>query len=243
MFLYFLSLTNISPVGWGCVFVTSILHALYFWFLGEAYELGDLSVVYPLARGIGTLLVPFLAVSLIKEQLSALGILGITLIISGILLHLSFFPRRKFLLPFLALRGRAFCWALGTGGSIASYSLVDKIGVNNVYPPVYVYLMFVGAWFILTPYILVKKRVWLKVEWEKNMGTILAVGFLTVFTYLLVLFAMQMSKLSYVVALRESSILFSVLYGTLWLREEYDRQKLLGAVLIFLGVFFIGLSK
>src|SRR4030042_1421369 len=133
--------------------------------------------------------------------------------------------------------------ALGTGGTIVFYSLGDKIGVSNVYPPVYIYLMFVGAFILLSPYVLVKKRLLLFEEWQKNKCAILAVGFLALFTYLLVLFAMQMSKVSYIVALRESGILFSALYGTFWLRESHRNQKIVGAILIFLGVFFIGLSR
>lgn len=103
--------------------------------------------------------------------------------------------------------------------------------------------MLLGAWLFLSPNVLMKKRTRLKEEWQKNRGAILAVGVLAFFTYLLILFALQMAKVSYVAAIRESSILFTTLYGTLWLRERYGRQKFLGTILIFLGVVFIGLSK
>lgn len=244
MFLHFWPQTTIYPLGWACVVSTSVLHSLYFFFLGSAYETGDLSIVYPLARGIGPLLVPLLAVSLIGEELSTLGILGISLVISGIyLLHLPSFSKQTFFWAFRRLGSRASRWALGTGGTIALYSLVDKVGVDHIYPPVYLYLMSVGMWFLLTPYVMVKKRKWLRTEWESKKGSILAVGFLIPFTYLLVLFAMEMSKVSYVVALRESSILFSLIYGTISLGEEQSRQRILGAFLIFLGVFSLGLTK
>jgi drug/metabolite transporter (DMT)-like permease len=244
LFLYFWTRTTITSVGWTCIIATSILHALYFGFLGQAYEEGDLSIVYPLARGMGPFLVPFFAVGLIKEQLSLLGIMGIGLIILGIyILHLTSFSKTTFLQPFIRLKDRSSRWALGTGVTIALYSLVDKIGVGHVYPPVYIYLMFVGAFILLSPYILMKKRLLLFEEWQKNKHTILAVGFLALFTYLLVLFAMQMSKVSYIVALRETGILFSALYGAFWLREGHVRQKIVGAILIFCGVFSIGFSK
>jgi drug/metabolite transporter (DMT)-like permease len=244
LFLYFWTRTTITSVGWTCIIATSILHALYFGFLGQAYEAGDLSIVYPLARGMGPFLVPFLAVGLIKEQLSLLGIMGIGLIILGIyILHLTSFSKTTFLQPFLQLKDRSSRWAVGTGVTIALYSLVDKIGVGHVYPPVYIYSMFVGAFILLSPYVLVKKRVLLFEEWQKNKHTILAVGFLALFTYLLVLFAMKMSKVSYIAALRETGILFSALYGAFWLRESHVRQKIVGSILIFCGVFSIGLSK
>jgi len=244
LFLYFWNQTTITSIGWTCIIATSILHAFYFGFLGMAYEVGDLSVVYPLARGMGPFFVPFFAVGLIQEQLSLLGILGIGLIILGVyVLHLTSFSWKTFLLPFHMLKSRSSLWALGTGGTIVFYSLVDKIGVSNVYPPVYIYLMFAGAFILLSPYVLLKKRVFLMEEWQKNKYAILTVGFLALFTYLLVLFAMQMSKVSYIVALRESGILFSALYGTFWLRESHRDQKIVGAILIFLGVFSIGLSR
>ena len=84
---------------------------------------------------------------------------------------------------------------------------------------------------------------WLKEEWIINKGAILVVGFLVLGTYLMVLFAMQMTKVSYVVAVREVSIVFSALYGIICLKEKHGSQKLVGATLIALGVVFIGLSR
>jgi drug/metabolite transporter (DMT)-like permease len=244
MFLYFWPKTIISTQGLACIFATGLLHFLYFWFMGGAYERGDLSLVYPLARGSGPLFVPFLAVVLIHEQLSFPGMLGIALVVFGIyVIHLPSFSGQSFLEPFRAIRGGGSLWALCTGGTIAAYSLVDKVGVGWVHPPVYIYLMFVITWLLLSPYVLAKKRMWLKKEWLINRYTILTVGFLVLGTYLMVLFAMQMTKVSYVVAVREVSIVFSALYGIFWLKEKHGGQKLIGACFITMGVVFIGLSR
>jgi drug/metabolite transporter (DMT)-like permease len=244
MFLFFWPKTMISPQGWACIFATGLIHFLYFWFMGGAYERGDLSLVYPLARGSGPLFVPFLAVILIHEQISHIGALGITLVIIGIyIVHLTSFSVQSFLEPFLSIRSGGSLWALCTGGTIAGYSLVDKVGVGLVHPPVYIYLMFVITWVLLSPYIWGKKRMWLKKEWLINKYTILMVGFLVLGTYLMVLFAMQMTKISYVVAVREVSIVFSALYGIICLKEKHGRQKVVGGCLITLGVVFIGLSR
>jgi len=70
-----------------------------------------------------------------------------------------------------------------------------------------------------------------------------ATGFLVVSTYLMVLFAMRMAKVSYVVAVREASIVFSALYGIICLKEKHGRQKMFGVCFITLGVVFIGLSR
>jgi drug/metabolite transporter (DMT)-like permease len=237
-------MVTISLTGWGCILATGVLHAFYFWFMGSAYERGDLSLVYPLSRGSGPLLVPFLAVLLLKEQLSAPGVLGITLVIVGIfIIHLRSFAIQSFLEPFLALRSRASLWALCTGVTIAGYSLVDKVGVSIVNPPVYIYLMFVISLLLLSPYVFIKERSDLKKEWNMNKIQILIVGFLDLFTYLMILFALQISKVSYVAAAREVSIVFSAFIGVMLLQEKNAPQKLVGAVLISLGVILIGLSR
>ena len=103
--------------------------------------------------------------------------------------------------------------------------------------------MFVITLLLLSPYVFVKERSDLKKEWNINKIKILAVGFLDLFTYLLILFALQISKVSYVAAVREVSIVFSALIGIILLQEKNAPQKLLGAALISLGVVFIGLSR
>jgi len=244
MFLYYWPLVTISSAGWGCIVATSIFHALYFGFMGGAYERGDLSLVYPIARGSGPLLVPILAVLFLNEQLSVKGILGITFVVVGIFgIHLRSFSIQSIHEPLLTIRSRASLWALCTGATIAGYSLVDKIGVAFVRPPVYIYLMFVITLLLLSPYVFLKARSDLKKEWNINKINVLIVGFLDLFAYLMILFAMQISKVSYVAAVREVSIVFSALIGIVLLQEKNAPQKLVGAVFISIGVVFIGLSR
>ena len=244
MFLYYWPTVTISAAGWGCIIATGIFHAFYFWFMGGAYQRGDLSLVYPLSRGSGPLFVPILAVLLLNEQLSALGVAGIALVIAGIFgIHLRSFSVQSMREPFMAIRGGASLWAFCTGGTIAGYSLVDKVGVNIVHPPVYIYLMFIITLLLLTPLVFVKVRRDLKTEWKMNKIKILGVGFLQLFTYMMILFALQIGKVSYVAAVREVSIVFSALIGTVLLREKNAPQKFFGAVLICAGVIFIGLSR
>ena len=244
MFLYFWPRHTVSPAGWACIVTTGILHALYFWFMGGAYERGDLSLVYPLSRGSGPLFVPIPAIIFLQEQLSFVGIVGISLIILGIyFIHLKSYSTVSFIEPFRALRGSASVWAICTGGTIAGYSLVDKVGVGLVYPPVYIYLMFVISLLLLSPYVLANQRAALKLEWLVNKGPILIDGFLVLFTYLMILFAFRLSKVSYVVAAREVSIVFSAFLGIIWLKEKHAAQKIAGAALIAIGVVFIGLSN
>ena len=244
MLLFFRLELMVTPAGWACIVATGVLHALYFWFMGGAYERGDLSLVYPLSRGSGPLLVPILAVTFLHEQLSPAGVLGIILVVAGIYtIHLKSFSADSFFEPLRAMRGSASIWALCTGATIAGYSLVDKVGVGLVYPPVYIYLMFVISLLLLSPYMLTRERAALQLEWRVNRGPILIDGFLVLFTYMIILFAFRLSKVSYVVAAREVSIVISALMGIIWLKEAHAPQKMAGSVLIALGVVFIGLSK
>jgi len=243
MFIYYWPDVTISSFGWACIAATGVLHAFYFWFMSGAYERGDLSLVYPLSRGSGPLFVPILAVALTHEQLSIMGILGISLVVVGIyVIHLRYLSVQSFLEPFLSMRGSASLWALCTGVTIAAYSLVDKVGVTIVYPPVYIYLMFIITLLLLSPHVLAKERLALKKEWQINKVPILIVGFLDLFAYMMILFALRISKVSYVAAAREVSIVFSVLIGIMLLKEKNAPQKLAGAILITLGVIFIGLG-
>ena len=88
-----------------------------------------------------------------------------------------------------------------------------------------------------------KARLDLKKEWRIDKIKILIVGFLDLFTYLMILFALQISKVSYIAAAREVSIVFSAFIGIIILQERNAPQKLTGAVLISMGVVFIGLSR
>jgi uncharacterized membrane protein len=188
--------------------------------------------------------VPILAVVVLREQLSLAGAVGIAFVVVGIYaIHLKSFSLKTLFEPFTAIRSAGSIWALLTGCTIAAYSLVDKVGVKSVNPAVYIYFVFLIPLIFLTPYVLAKERGALKPEWQLNKGTIMVVGFLVAFTYLLVLFAMQTSNVSYVVAVREVSIVFSSLFGTMWLGEGYRQTRFSGSFLIALGVVFIGLSR
>jgi drug/metabolite transporter (DMT)-like permease len=244
LFLYYFQETAITVEGWLCIAATGLIHGVYFWCMGMAYQRGDLSLVYPLARGSGPMFVPILAVLLLREEISLLGAIGIVLIISGIYcVHLRSFTGAAFFEPFRSLRGGASLWALFTGFATTAYSLVDKVGVGLVHPPVYIYLMVLITWLVITPWVLLREGARLKEEWRRHAGSIAVVGFLSIFTYLLILFALQMSKVSYVAAVREVSIVLSAYFGIAWLGERHGPQKLLGALLIAVGVVAIGLSR
>ena len=244
MFLYFWLPGTIATQGWICILATGVIHALYFWLTAGAYERGDLSLVYPLSRGSGPLLVPILAVILLDEKISMIGMAGIALVIFGIYsIHLQSFSINSYLAPLRAVPQSASLWAFSTGLTIAGYSLVDKIGVQAVFPPIYIYLMFAISLLLLSPLVVIRHTAAVKTEWHVNKVFILINGILVLATYLMILFAFQISKVSYVVAAREVSIVFSALFGIMALREKNAYQKIVGSVLIALGVVVIGFSR
>lgn len=222
------------------VIATIVLHALYFWALGRAYRSGDFSVVYPIARGLGVVLVPVVALVVFDERLSPLGSLGVALVVAGIIgLQLGG-------LQLGALRAWRMSpgtwWALLTGLTIASYSLVDKAGVARLHPIPYITLMGLGISALLAP-LVVRKAGALKREWQQNWRTILVASSLNLTSYLLVLFAFRLSKVGYVVAARELSILFSAFIGSLWLKEGRLAPRLTGAVVVLVGVVCVALAR
>lgn len=242
MFVYFKPQTGIGSNGWLWIFASGVIHFLYFYFLGRAYERGDLSLVYPLSRGMAPLMVALLAIGLVGERIHLLGWIGIILVVLGIFtVHLRSFSRESMLEPFAAMHGEASVWAILTGLTIAAYSLVDKVGVRIVAPPVYIYLMNIVSLLLLSPVVLISGTGRIVEEWRRNRSAIALVSVLVTGSYLMILFALQIANVSYVVAVREVSVVFSVLFGVFQLKERYGLQKLTGAVLILLGVVTIGL--
>ncbi|HSB40615.1 MAG TPA: SMR family transporter [Methylomirabilota bacterium] len=217
---------------------TIVLHALYFFTLGRAYATGDLSLVYPVARGLGVALVPVAAFLLWDERLSPLGTLGVSLVATGIF-FLHWHPGAWTRAAFLA---SGTGWALTTGVLIASYSLLDKAGVARLHPLAYIWLMEIGSCALLTPVALVKADA-MRREWRANPGTIAAAALMSPTGYLLVLFAFQFSKTGYVVAAREMSIVLSAVIGSVWLREGGLGRRLAGASVVLAGVACVALAR
>jgi drug/metabolite transporter (DMT)-like permease len=215
------------------------IHALYFWALGRSYRFGDFSRVYPMARGLGVALVPLIALPVFGEGLSWLGSLGIGLVVFGIVrLSQSRSARGSTGVGI----GAGTVWAVVTGVTIASYSLVDKAGVARLHPMPYIALMGLGLSVILSPVVLADRRTLVN-EWRRRWRTILVASAMNLTSYLLVLFAFRLSKVGYVVASRELSILFSAFIGSLWLGEGRLGPRLAGASVVLAGVICVAFAR
>ena len=250
MLIFFPVFISLAPIdipvsGWCCILTAGLVHALYLVSLSSAYEKGDLSLVYPLARSAPIIFVLIGAMLFLGEMPSEIGMAGMTLIILGCYaLHLD---SLRALFPPLCLKSlnsKPSQLALLTAGFISLYSLIDRVGIEYVQIFNYIYLVFVFMFVFYTPFLLIRRdKREIKAEWASNKKNIIIVGFLCFFTFFLVLIAMSLAKLSYVVALRQLSIIFSVVLGAWVLKEEHGAIRLTASLLIFAGAFLIAIAK
>ncbi|MGE3908584.1 MAG: EamA family transporter, partial [Chloroflexota bacterium] len=232
----------IPPAGLLVLAVSAGLEALYYWTLAQAYRYGDLSLVYPIARGTAPILVPLLAAVFLGERLSGLAASGIGLVVAGtVMIHARrlAWPTSGDILGTLAQKGTRY--ALLTGLVIASYSALDKHGVTLVPPLLYGYLLFAGLTVTLLP-LVSRQRKAVVSEWRHRRWSILAVGVLAPTSYGLVLLALTQAPVSYVAAAREVSVVLAVLLGAFVLHEGYGRQRLLGSACIACGLMLLVLG-
>lgn len=236
--------TPIRAEGWALILLSGALESAYFILLASAYQRGDLSLVYPLARGSAPLFVVIFAALFLDERVYAGGIVGIALVVAGIYtLHLKSLTARGLAAPFLAFRERISQLAVLTGVVIASYAVVDKVGVSYVAPLPYAFLVLFTSALMLAPYMLITRRAALAREWSVNKGGIIAVAAMSPATYVMTLWVMTFSKVSYVSSVREMSVVFAALLGTFLLREPFGKAKIVGSLLIFAGIVAIGLAR
>ena len=234
----------IAAPGYWLALVSAALHVFYFILLGRAYAQGDLSLVYPIARGIGPMLVPVLAVLMLGERVALPAVIGIALIIAGIFI-VSWWGRFREILaqPSVLLRDAGVRYAVLTGVTITLYSLVDKLGVEHAQPFLFMYLITIGSAIGIAPYILFKYGLDpVRREWQLNAWPILAAGLLVFLAYGLVLTAFSLSQVSYVAPAREVGIVIGVLMGVFILKERFGQGRILGSTFIILGLTSIALS-
>ena len=220
--------------------VSALAETLYFVSLSKAYVLGDLSVVYPLARS-SPLFVSILAVVFLDEKISPWGSLGILFIVFGVYtIHLKGLKPDDFFLPFRSLKGRASQFALLTALCTSVYSIADKTGVSMANPLVYSFWLEIFIFPLLTIVVLRRRgKNALLQEWRNSRVKATVSGFLMRFGYLIVLTAMSMIQISYVLALRQFSVVIGAAAGVFLLGEKYGRVRLVGSIIIFLGVYIL----
>ena len=218
--------------------LSATLHLLYFLALDHGYKHGDLSVVYPLARGTGPVLTMIGAIILLGERPSVIAMGGALLIACAVLMLVGD-PRK--LRESGNLRGVAF--ALLTGCLIASYTLCDKqsVAVLLIPPIIFDWVANILRWCLLTP-IALRNREGIKAAWKNYRKEALYVAILSPMSYILALTAMRFTPVSYVAPAREVSILIATVLGAKVLAETDAKRRLSAAALMIAGLAALALG-
>ncbi|HET8523991.1 MAG TPA: DMT family transporter [Thermomicrobiales bacterium] len=238
----FAVLINRHPPGaTGLLFalISGAIHVAYFSLLALSYRRADLSFAYPVARGTGVLLSPILAVPIFGDRPTVVAWIGIAAILGGIVWINA--PILSHSVRKLGLHRVLAGPPLLTGFTIASYSLVDAGGSRRVQPVVYLYLIFVVVVVAMLPYMLTRRWDTVKAS-AKHPRTAIIAGTASFSTYLIVLTALRIAPVSYVVPVREVSIVFAALIGMRALGESLNRSRLAACGLVTLGVMLIGVG-
>ena len=238
--------TSIEGIGArGLMFgvVTALLHGVYGLSLSRSYQLGDLSTVYPISRGMGPALIPLAAVIFLGERASLAAGFGIALVVLGVYaINIEAGSVRDLLQPLRSLNRPATRIALLTGALIATYSLWDKAALDDLSPLTLNQFAMAGHVLVLAPIALHHGGRAVRHEWRERRVSILAAGVLAPLAYVLVLVALTTSRISYVAPVREVGIVIGAMLGVMLLGEGYGRWRIAGAVTILAGVLTLALA-
>lgn len=225
-----------SLKSWGYIAASTIIHFGYNFLLYHSYRLGDLSHVYPIARGMAPILVTLGALVFANKHLSPLAWLGVLLTSGGIfLLSGSIFKAKT--PPIVVLT------AMATGLIIASYSLVDGLGVRLAGTERgYIGWLFIAEVFVALA-VFVKLGSKVRLISRKTIRTGLLGGIVSALVYALVIYARSFSSLAAVSTLRETSVVFAALIGMIWLGERPWKLRLVASGIVASGVVLMTLAS
>jgi drug/metabolite transporter (DMT)-like permease len=219
------------PDCWPYLLGSVAIHVFYILLLMRCYRYGEFSQVYPLARGTSPLVVTVLAAIFVHERPSLPQVAGV-LVISAGLAVLVFGGRRAGRAAFLA--------AVGTGLTIAAYTTVDGVGVRLSASPVgYIGWLILLESLCVPMFALLRRREVLLKQPPRILLSGVAGGALSVLAYGLVLWAQTRGALAPIAALRETSIIFGAIIGTLVFREPFGRTRIAATLLVVAGIVLL----
>ena len=238
-YVWFTQKPDFGWTGFGFMCGTAVLHLLYFVVLQRGYRIGDLSLVYPLARGTGPTLSTILAVVILNERPSMRTIVGLVFVVAGVLL-----------LTWRSGPGEsdgktraAIKWGFLCGVCIATYSVWDKYAVSEINVPPILLELFTnfGVCLMLTPHAMARRDDVRRV-WRSHRTEVIGVAILAPLSYILVLTAMSFTPLSSVAPSREISILIGAILGARFLGEAHTRRRIIAAGVMVCGVVLLALG-
>jgi drug/metabolite transporter (DMT)-like permease len=224
-----------TAVAWPYIIASLLLHLVYYVALAEAYRHGDLSLVYPLARGSAPLLTAAVATVWLGEQLGAVGWAGIvTLAAAVLMLSLRSGPARG------EVHARTVGFALLTAACIAAYTVVDGTGARlagSALSYIVWLLALDGLMMLLFGFAYAGRRLF--AHFIESWPFMLAGGALATTGYGVAIWAMTVAPIALVAALRETGVLFAALIGVVFLGEPLRPLRVLAAVLAVVGALLI----
>ena len=230
--IQFLGGIELTPALITLLIATGIFHAVYGFVLTFTYKNGDISTLYPILRGSGIGGAVVLSIVLLHESLNTSSGIGVTMVISGIAV-LSYRRNRKATSP------KGIFLAFVCGGLIMSYTIFDKLLVDEMHPiPVLAASQIISV-IMFFPYVMMKRRAELKFTLKNLWKPTIFVSIIATSSYLIILYVMQIAPVSRIVAVREASVVFGALTGYIILKEDFSKTRLIGVVLVMLGIILV----
>lgn len=212
--------------------VTGIVHLPYCLFLAKAYNVGDFSVAYPVARGGGALLAGLGGILLLNDSFKPIGVVGMVVVACGL----------------FALAGRGVSKqvraALGVAATIGIYSVADAKGIRTTDTPLYAAASFVGVTASTTTYSLATGRLPEMTKAMRNYWRrFVTMGIASGVTYALVQLAFRRAPVGYVTCLRESSVLIAAFVGARYLNEGQAARRIAASIVVVVGLLLLVLGR
>jgi len=232
----------LSYETWVVLIPSILVEVAYARLITYGYANGDLSQVYPIARGTPPLLIAALGALFLGERLPWLGYVGIALLVLGI--YLASLPSLDDLLkPLRALNHRPTQLALLAALCVTTYTLLDKIGMTRATPLVYNWWVYAGIAIGYAPIVWSRaQRASTRREWQTNVRRIVIASFATVGSYLFALIGLSLTAASYVGSVRATSVVISALFGWLLLKERFGAARVFAAALMVVGLGLIAMA-
>ena len=228
--------------AWLIIIPSIAVEVAYARLITLGYANGDLSQVYPIARGTPPLLIAALGAIFLAERLPLLAYCGIIVLVLGI--YLASVPSwGEVLKPLRALTHRPTQIALLAALCVTAYTLLDKVGMQYASPLVYNWWMYTGIAIGYAPIVWSRaQRESTAREWRTNWRRIILGSFATVASYLFALMGLQMTAASYVGSVRASSVVIGALLGWLLLKEQLGALRVFAAALMVVGLMLIAVA-
>ncbi len=247
--LAFMPLGAIPAALWKYVLISGAFHGIYILALSKAYESGDISYVYPIARS-SPALVPVAAFLILGETISVRGGMGIAIVVLGMLALQFRGDSRSAILNFRrAVMKKSAIWAFVTLGAVVAYSLVDKAAmvvlsdVAAITPsmrgPFFFMLQVIFCYLLFGGYMAATRKLNLKAVWGAQWRHVIVAAVGAMSSYSIILHVMQTSPVSYIVSLRQSSVLLAVVVGWFQLKEPYGAYRLVTSAVMLLGFYLV----